>query len=229
MSRTIPGLLIASFGVFICVMDIFAVINSGFDMTCLMGFLMGGGILYIGLFLATWEARQRKVDKKISEEYRTNFISKMQSEGFDPMPTLAFDKNEFGQDKYAIHFKSDDSKFKIIMNKGYGKPQELDIEQGVLSALACTSTLRYKNGETVSVCLEGASVGRQLAARLAAEAIENYFLIVKLAAQLDWSSGDSLTLTILENCRNDSGKVAEACEFLNSWENELISREFLIK
>jgi len=33
------------FGAFICVMDIFAVINSGFDLTCLDGFLMGGGIL----------------------------------------------------------------------------------------------------------------------------------------------------------------------------------------
>ncbi len=229
MSRTIPGLLIAFFGAFLCAMDIFAVINSGFDLTCLMGFLMGGGILYFGLFLATWEARQRKADRKISEEYRRNFVGKMQSEGFQPRPTLAFQKNEFAQDKYAVYFKLDDSELKLVVNKGFGKPQELEIDQGVLSDLACSAVLRYKNGATLKLELEGASLGEQLAAKLAAEAIKNHYLIVQLTICLDWCSGESLSLTILENCRNDAAQVAEACAFLSSWQHELISRGFLQK
>ncbi|MCE5196319.1 MAG: hypothetical protein LLG09_04220 [Negativicutes bacterium] len=226
MSRTIPGLLIAFFGAFICVMDIFAVINSGFDLTCLMGFLMGGGILYFGLFLATWEARQRKADRKISEEYRRNFVRKMQSEGFLPLPALAFQKNEFGQDKYAVYFKPDDSKLKLVVNKGFGKPQELDIDQGVLSDLVCSAVLRYKNGGTLKLELEGASLGEQLAAKLSSEAGKNRYLIVQLAICLNWSSGETLSLTILENCRNDAAQVAEACAFLGFWQHELIERGF---
>jgi len=68
----------------------------------------------------------------------------MQSEGFLPLPALAFQKNEFGQDKYAVYFKPDDSKLKLVVNKGFGKPQELDIDQGVLSDLVCSAVLRYK-------------------------------------------------------------------------------------